>query len=101
MANGKKKTNIVKGTTSSGLKFEIDPRIKDDARTLLYLTQMQDETLEPLEQSRALFRLLNMMFSEGIEDFMNEVAFRHDGVATIKTVTAELTEIFDAVKLKN
>ncbi len=94
-------TKIVKGTTSSGLKYQIDPKIKEDMRTLMYLTRMQDKKLEPLEQSEALFKLLDMMFGSGIEDFMNEVAYLHDGLVSTDILIAELREIFDSVKLKN
>lgn len=95
------KPKIIKGTTSSGLKFQINSEIREDTRTLLYLTKMQKKTHDPLEQSAALFELLTLVFGQDVEIFMNEVAYRHGGVASTEALIAELKEIFDAAKLKN
>lgn len=100
-ANSATKPKVVKGTTSSGLKYQVDPAIKEDMRTLMYLTQMQDKNLEPLEQSGALFKLLNMMFGQEIETFLNTVAYLHNGTVTAEILIDELNEIFDSAKLKN
>ena len=104
--SGKKSTSdaqkkIIKGTTSSGLKFQINPELREDTRTLMYLTKMQDNNLEPMEQSKALFKLLDLMFKDGIEDFLNTVAYLHGGFASTEAVISELKEIFDTAKLKN
>lgn len=95
------KSKIIKGTTSSGLKYQIDPAIKEDVRTLMYLTEMQDKTLEPLEQSGALFKLLKTMFGQEVETFLNTVAYLHGGTVTSEILIDELNEIFDSAKLKN
>lgn len=94
---------IVTGETRSGLKFQIDKRIKDDVRTMRYLTQMQNQRADIFTKSEALFSLLNLMF--GTEDnlsvFMDEVAALHNGVADVPSLIDELTDIFESIKLKN
>ena len=34
---------MVKGKTKSGIKFQLDERIKDDARFLYYMAKSQDD----------------------------------------------------------
>lgn len=94
---------MIEGTTRSGLKFSINSKVKDDARTLYYLTKMQDKSLDVSEQSKALFSLLELIFGpgDGLITFMNEVAYLHNGVADVASLTEELTDMFEAVKLKN
>lgn len=94
---------LVEGTTRTGISFQIDPRIKEDSRTLRYLTQMQKKSLDKMQQSEALFSLLELVFGsgQGLDDFMNEVAFKHDGVADVQSLIDEITDIFNAVDLKN
>ena len=97
------KSNLITGETRSGIKFTIDQRIKDDTRTVLYMTQMQNKSLDMLTQSQALFSLLELMFGEGegLNIFMNEVAAHHNGVADVHSLIEELTDLFESIKLKN
>ena len=50
-----------------------------------------------------MYSLLELMFGsgDGLMTFMNEVAFKHDGVADTEALMQELNELFDACKLKN
>lgn len=98
-----KNDNIVTGKTKSGIKFQLDKRISDDARLLLYLTKMQDESLDLTSKSQALFSLLELIFGsgEGLKIFMNEVAAKHNGIADVKSLIAELTDMLEALNLKN
>jgi hypothetical protein len=98
-----KNDNIVTGKTKSGIKFQLDKRISDDARLLLYLTKMQDESLDLSSKSQALFSLLELIFGsgEGLKIFMNEVAAKHNGIADVKSLIAELTDMLEALNLKN
>jgi hypothetical protein len=98
-----KNENIVKGKTKSGIKFQLDKRIQDDARLLFYLTKIQDESTDINEKSKVLFSLLSLIFGSegGLQIFMNEVAAKHDGVADVKSLIAELTEMLEALNLKN
>lgn len=95
------KSKIIKGTTSSGLKYQVNSDVKQDTRTLMYLTQMQDKDLDTMEQSKALFKLMQLVFGQDTETFLNEVAYRHGGLASAEAVIMELNEIFESAKLKN
>ena len=99
---------VKKGKTKSGIKFQIDDRIKDDARFLYLLTKMQKnkekKTEEALsEASSALFSLLGLVFGsdEALTAFMEAVAGAHGGICSIKDMIAEMTEIFEAMNAKN
>ena len=94
---------MVKGKTKSGIKFQLDERIKDDARFLYYLTKAQDDESDTGEKSKAVMGVLKLIFGtdEGVINFMNAVASTHDGVCTIKELLSELTEMFDAINAKN
>ena len=100
-AEGAKGPKMVKGKTSSGLKYEINPAIKDDMRVLMFMTKMSKEDLGVLERSEALFDLMGLIFGDQTATFMNEVAHLHGGVADATSVYAELKEIIEAAKLKN
>lgn len=91
-----------KGTTKSGIKFQIDERVKDDARFLFYLTKAQDETADLSDKGKAVVNILTLIFGndDGVIGFMNAVASAHDGVCTTDTMMSELKEILDAIDAK-
>ncbi len=95
------KKKLIKGKTSSGLKYQIDPAVKDDIRVLRYMTLMNNQELPEMEQVKYLFDLLELIFGNGLDAFLNEVAYLHNGVADPASLIAELKEIIDAAKLKN
>lgn len=94
---------IVKGKTKSGITFKIDDRIKDDARFMYFLAKSQDAEADLTEQSKAVMGILKLVFGtdEGVIEFMNAVAATNKGLCDVKTMLAELTEIFDAIHAKN
>lgn len=95
--------HIIEGETRSGLKFKISALVKDDTRVMYLLTRMQKQSLDVMLKNQALFDLLEVVFGSGDDfyTFMNEVAYRHDGVADPQSLMDEITDIFEAVKLKN
>ena len=94
---------VVKGKTKSGIKFQMDDRIKDDARFMYYLAKAQDSEADVSEQSKAVMGIMKLIFGsdDGVIEFMNAVAATNKGVCDIKTMLAELTEMFDALNAKN
>lgn len=98
---------VVKGVTKSGIKFQLDSKIKDDTRLLLLMTMAQKydpEDKESLAKANdAMMNLLTLIFGsdENVLAFMNEVAIKHKGVCDAKHMIAELNEMFDAIKGKN
>ena len=94
---------MVKGETKSGIKFQMDERVKDDARFLYYLTKAQDESADVGEKSKAIMGILTLIFGndEGVINFMNAVASVNDGVCNVDVMLSELTEMFDALNAKN
>lgn len=97
------KVALIEGETRSGLKFRIDPRVREDTRLLYLMTTLEKESLETKIRTRALFDLLEVVFGSGeaFLTFQNEVAIRHNGVADTASLIEEITDIFEAVKLKN
>lgn len=98
---GTTKPKMIKGKTSSGLKYEINPAVKEDMRTLMFMTRMGKEDAGVLARSEAFFDLLNLIFGDQVAVFMNEVAALHGGVADADSLYAELREILQAADLKN
>lgn len=94
---------MVEGKTKSGIQFTIDERIKDDARFLYYLAKAQDDNTDFNEKSKAVMGILKLIFGtdEGVINFMNAVASVNDGICNVKTMLDELTEMFDALNVKN
>ena len=101
MARGKN-DKIVKGTTKSGIKFQIDERIKDDTRLLQLICDAQDKDASDMDKSKALFNLIALIFGgkDGAMEFQNTVASVHDGFCTTSDLMLELNEIFEAVNAK-
>lgn len=93
---------MVKGKTKSGIKFEMDERIKDDARVLYYLTALQKPDVEPMEASKGVFDLLGLIFGsqENVLAFMNAVAETNDGVCDTGVMLKELTDMFEVMNAK-
>jgi len=95
---------MIKGKTKSGIKFQMDERIKDDARFLYYLAKAQDKSSDDLmEKSNAVMGLLKLIFGsdEGVIQFMNAVASVNDGVCNMSKMMSELTEMFEIMNVKN
>lgn len=94
---------MVKGKTKSGIKFQLDERIKDDARFLYYLTKAQSDDTDIGEKSKAVTGILTLIFGndEGVINFMNAVASVNKGVCSVDVMLSELTEMFDALNAKN
>ena len=94
---------MTKGKTKSGIKFQMDERIKDDARFLYYLAKAQDAEADVGEQSKAIMGILKLVFGsdEGVIQFMDAVASVNGGVCDVQTMLGELTEMFDAINAKN
>ena len=98
--------NLLTGETRSGLKFNIDKRVKDDSRVMFYIRNMRkykDSTEDQNKAIDAVYSLLEVIFGsgEGLEIFLNEVAYRHDGVADSASLMEELNDIFEVIGLKN
>lgn len=94
---------MVKGKTKSGIKFQLDERIKDDARFLYYVAKSQDEDADTAEKSKAVMGMLKLIFGDddGVISFMNTVASTNDGVCSVDVMLSELTEMFEALNAKN
>lgn len=98
--------NLLTGETRSGLKFNIDKRVKDDSRVMFYIRNMRkykDSTEDQDKAIDAVYSLLEVIFGsgDGLEAFLNEVAFRHNGIADPASLMDELSDIFEVVGLKN
>lgn len=93
---------IVKGTTKSGIKFQLDSKIKDDARLLFLLTKSQN-TDDLMESGKAIMDLLSLIFGsdDNVMSFMNEVADKHKGVCSTGDMIREMREMLDAIDAKN
>lgn len=93
---------MVKGKTKSGISFELDERIKDDARLMFLLVKIQDTT-DLMETGRSMNKLLALIFGDdnSAYTFMEEVASKHDGACGQEIMLTELTEMLDAIKAKN
>ena len=97
--------NIIEGQTKSGIKFKIDKRITEDARTMYYirnLRRFKDDKEHAQDAIDAAYDLLELIFGPaGLMTFMNEVAAVHEGVAKPDVLMQELNDIFEACKIKN
>ena len=94
---------MVKGKTKSGIQFQLDERIKDDARFLYYLAKAQDDEADMGEKSKAIMGILKLVFGndDGVINFMNAVASTNKGICNVEVMLSELTEMFDALNAKN
>ena len=94
---------MVKGKTKSGISFQLDERIKDDARFLFFLSQIKNEKLDVVDRGTHVVNMLRLIFGneEGVINFMDAVASVNDGVCDNKTMLAELSEMFEALEAKN
>lgn len=94
---------MVEGKTKSGIEFKLNEAIKDDARFLYYLSKFQNKDIPVEEQSKNLMGMLALIFGddEGVINFMNAVASKNKGVCDVKTMLKEMSEMFDALNIKN
>lgn len=93
---------MVKGKTKSGIKYQINEAIRDDARVLFMLVQIQKEDTPLEKKGQVVFDMLTLIFGEdGVMPFMNAVAAAHDGVCSPDAMLAELNDILDSINAKN
>ena len=89
---------IVKGTTKSGIKYELDDKIKEDARFVFIMSKLQDDSIrenvhEALHTLRSMFNLI-FGTDEQTMLFMDAVADAHGGVCSTANLIAEMNEMF-------
>lgn len=91
---------MIKGKTKSGIKFEIDERIKEDARFLRYATQMQSN--DPQKALNAMYAMFDLVFGgeEGTNAFMDSIASNNDGICSQEMLVEEFKEIIESTDLK-
>ena len=91
------------GKTKSGIEFKLNEAIKDDARFLYYFSKFQNKDFPLEEQSKNLMGVLELIFGsdEGVITFMNAVASKNKGICNVKVMMKEMTEMFDALNIKN
>ena len=98
---------LIKGTTKSGIEFQINSKIKDDTRPLYLMTKIQKCNAEDpdsiMKTNDALWTLLSLIFGsdEEVFRFQNAVADKHKGVCDFKHMVTEITEILNAANAKN
>lgn len=94
---------MIEGKTKSGIEFKLNEAIKDDARFLYYLSKFQNKDIPVEEQSKNLMGMLALIFGddEGVINFMNAVASKNKGICDVKTMLKEMSEMFDALNIKN
>ena len=93
---------MVKGKTKSGIKFQINEAIKDDARLLYMLVQLRKDNVPNEDKGTIVFDMLTLIFgADGVMPFMNAVAEKHGGVCSTDSMVMELTEILDSINAKN
>lgn len=93
---------MVKGKTKSGIAFELNEKIKDDARLMHLLVKIQ-QSKDPMEVGKGMNQLLALIFGsdDGTYAFMSEVADKHDGICSTSMMLVELTEMLEAINAKN
>lgn len=91
---------MIKGKTKSGIDFEINERIKEDARFLKYATQMQGN--DPNKALDAMYKMFNLVFGteEAAEKFMDDIAQKNDGICDQETLVNEFKEIIESTEIK-
>lgn len=93
---------MVKGKTKSGIKFQINEAIKNDARLLYLLVQIRRDDVPAEDKGKFVFDMLTLIFgADGVMPFMNAVADKHNGVCSTEAMIQELTEILDSINAKN
>lgn len=93
---------MVKGKTKSGIKYQINESVRDDARLLYMLVRLQRDDVAVEEKGKVVFDMLTFIFGdEGVIAFMNEVANKHDGICSTEAMLAELNEILESINAKN
>ena len=93
---------MIKGKTKSGIKFQINEAIKNDARLLFMLVQLRKDDVPTEDKGTIVFDILTLIFgTDGVMPFMNAVAEKHDGICSTESMLLELTEILDSINAKN
>lgn len=93
---------MVKGKTKSGIKYQINEAIRDDARLLYLLVQLQSDNVAVETKGKIVFDMLTLIFgNDGVMPFMNEVADKHDGVCSTEAMLTEMNEILESINTKN
>lgn len=93
---------MVKGKTKSGIKFQINEAIKDDARLLFMLVRLRKDNVPAEDKGNIVFDMLELIFgADGVMPFMNAVADKHNGVCSTEAMIQELTEIMASINAKN
>lgn len=93
---------MVKGTTTSGFKFEIDERLAGDYRLLEAITVAEDEKASDLKKLKASFDIIEFILGDQKEAFIEHIKATNDGFVPFEVVKDEVSEIIaNSRKIKN
>lgn len=86
----------MKGKTNSGFEFDVDEVALDDYRLLKALNEVSDG-----KSGRIVYIIEKLLGSEQEEALMAHVEKLNDGKCSASGMSAELMNIFEALKAKN
>lgn len=93
---------MIKGTTTSGFKFELDERIASDYRLLQAITVAEDEKASDIAKLKASFDIIEFMLGSQKDAFIEHVKATNDGFVPFAVVRDEISEMMTASdKVKN
>lgn len=90
----------IKGKTSTGFSFCVDERIKDDWRIIDAIVDSESE--DASVKLKASKTLVDLVLGKDKNRMIDHVTKINDGFCPAEALTAEITEIFNAMnELKN
>lgn len=95
---------MIKGTTSSGFKYEINENIKKDWRFVSNLTklkQLEDSDSLEVDFINVMAEIESIIFSDKGKAFEKHIMKNNEGIIPTDVVLAELMEIIKNDATKN
>lgn len=89
----------MQGETKSGYKFDIDDRILTDWRFTTALAKCQKS--ESVKQLEGMTDMVNLLFGDKLDEFMNHIAEQNDGYIPTEAIMADVQDIFASKIPKN
>lgn len=95
---------MIKGTTSSGYKYQIDERIKTDwnfVRKLALLEELQFSDSKEIDFINIMAEIERIIFADNGKSFEAHIAKKNDGFTPTEVILRELIEIIKGEETKN
>lgn len=86
---------MVKGTTSTGFKYEVAEGVANDYEFIECIVVADDKKAHEMDRLRATMKMCELILGDNKDALIEHIRKNNNGIASIDMVSAEVAEIIE------